>query len=102
MRGRTIRRLFHTAAAAAALWALSLAANAAEVGARPPVYAPPPIYVAPPFSWTGFYLGANIGRAWGRRDGTDTLFCLRLSNSVHTNGEFIGRGQLAHNYQFGT
>ena len=47
-----MRKLFHPAAVAAALLALSMAANAAEVGARPPVYAPPPIYVAPPFSWT--------------------------------------------------
>src|SRR5260370_41888256 len=100
MRGRTIRRLFHTAAAAAALWALSLAANAAEVGARPPGYAPPPIYVAPPFSWTGFYLGANIGGAWGRRNVTDSLFGLSLSNSVNNNGAFIGGGQLGYNYQF--
>ncbi len=61
-----MRKLFHTAAVAALL-AFSMAANAAEVGARPPVYAPPPIYVAPPFSWTGFYLGANIGGTWGRR-----------------------------------
>ena len=101
MRGRTIRRLFHTATAAAALLALSMAANAAEVGARPPVYAPPPIYVAPPFSWTGFYLGANIGGAWGRRNVTDSLFGLSLSNSVNNNGAFIGGGQLGFNYQFG-
>jgi len=93
--------LFHTAAAAAALLALSMAANAAEVGARPPVYAPPPIYVAPPFSWTGFYLGANIGGTWGRRNVTDSLFGLSLSNSVDNNGAFIGGGQLGFNYQFG-
>jgi opacity protein-like surface antigen len=94
-------KLFHTAAAAAALLALSMAANAAEVGARPPVYAPPPIYLAPPFSWTGFYLGANIGEAWGRRNVTDSLFGLSLSNSVNNNGAFIGGGQLGFNYQFG-
>ena len=96
-----MRKLFHTAAAAAALLALSMAANAAEVGARPPVYAPPPIYVAPPFSWTGFYLGANIGGTWGRRNVTDSLFGLSLSNSVNNNGAFIGGGQLGFNYQFG-
>jgi outer membrane immunogenic protein len=95
-----LRKLFHTAAVAALL-AFSIAANAAEVGARPPVYAPPPIYVAPPFSWTGFYLGANIGGAWGRRNVTDSLFGLNLSNSVNNNGAFIGGGQLGYNYQFG-
>src|SRR5215467_1274222 len=88
MRGRAMRKLFHTAVAVAALLALSMAANAAEVGARPPVYAPPPIYVAPPFSWTGFYLGANIGGAWSQRNLTD-------------KGAFIGGGQLGYNYQFG-
>ena len=73
----------------------------AEVGARPPVYAPPPIYVAPPFSWTGFYVGGNIGGAWGRRTVTDSLFGLSLNNSVNNNGAFIGGGQLGYNYQFG-
>ena len=100
MRGRTIRRLFHTAAAVAALLALSMAANAAEVGARPPVYAPPLVYVAPPFSWTGFYFGANIGGAWERRNLTDSLLGLSLSN-VNDKGAFIGGGQLGFNYQFG-
>src|SRR5262245_47529775 len=95
-----MRKLFHTAAAVAALLALSIAANAAEVGARPPVYAPPPIYVAPPFSWTGFYIGPNLGGAWSQRNLTDTLLGLSLSN-VNDKGAFIGGGQLGYNYQFG-
>jgi outer membrane immunogenic protein len=95
-----MRKLFHTAAAVAALLALSIAANAAEVGARPPVYAPPPIYVAPPFSWTGFYIGPNLGGAWSQRNLTDTLLGLNLSN-VNDKGAFIGGGQLGYNYQFG-
>jgi outer membrane immunogenic protein len=80
--------------------ALSVAVNAAEVGARPPVYAPPPVYVVPPFSWTGFYFGANIGGAWERRNLTDSLLGLSLSN-VNDKGAFIGGGQLGFNYQFG-
>ena len=95
-----MRKLFHTAAAVAALLALSIAANAAEVGARPPVYAPPPIYVAPPFSWTGFYIGPNLGGAWSQRNLTDTLLGLNLSN-VNDKGAFIGGAQLGYNYQFG-
>jgi hypothetical protein len=47
-----MRRLFQTTSAVAALLALSIVANAADVGARPPVYAPPPVYVAPLFSST--------------------------------------------------
>jgi len=55
-------RLSYTTATIAALLALSTAANAADVGVRPAPYAPPPpVYTPPPFSWTGFYLGANIG-----------------------------------------
>ena len=34
------------------------------------VKAPPP----PVFSWTGFYIGANIGDAWANNNWTDTLF----------------------------
>src|SRR6516165_6944257 len=95
-----MRKLFHTAAAVPALLALSMAANAAEVGARPPVYAPPPGYVAPPFTWTGFYVGGNLGGAWSQRNLTDTLLGLNLSN-LNDKGAFIGGGQLGFNYQFG-
>jgi hypothetical protein len=40
-------------------------ATAADLAARP--YAKAPVYNAPPISWTGFYIGANGGGAWGRR-----------------------------------
>jgi outer membrane immunogenic protein len=61
-----------------------------------PVYkAPPPVVV--PFSWTGFYLGANIGGAWGQRDVTDVTRVLAFTQS--SNGRFIGGGQVGFNYQ---
>ena len=48
---------------AAGLMAASMtAAMAADM--RMPVKAPP--IVDPPFSWTGFYLGGNVGYSWGR------------------------------------
>ena len=67
-----MRKLLHTTAAMMALLTTSIAANAADVYARPAPYAPPPpVYAPPPFSWTGFYLGGNIGGAWANRDVTD-------------------------------
>ena len=60
----------------------------------------PPSPLPPPFSWTGFYIGGNIGAAWAQRDVTDTLFGLDFSNGG-TKGRFIGGGQLGFNYQIG-
>ena len=42
------------------------AAHSADLAVKAP---PPPV-----FSWTGFYIGANIGGAWVNNNWTDTLF----------------------------
>lgn len=65
-------------------------ALAADLPSRKgPVVAP---YIAPPvFTWTGFYVGANAGYAFGNMGGN--LF-------GDTDG-FIGGGQVGYNYQFG-
>src|SRR5215472_7771921 len=77
----------------------SMAANAADVTARPAPYAPPsPVYAPPPFTWTGFYLGGNIGGAWRNDNFSDTLSGLNFSNG-NNNGVFIGGGQLGFNWQ---
>ena len=69
----------------------------AGLAADLPVKAPPMVPVAPPFSWTGFYLGGNIGAAWGQRNVTDTVFGLPFTQT--SNGRFIGGGQVGFNYQ---
>ena len=97
-----MRKLFHTTAALSALLTTSMAANAADVYARPAPYAPPPpVYAPPPFSWTGFYLGGNIGAAWAHRDVTDTFFLGDFGGGNNNNGVFIGGGQLGYNWQVG-
>jgi len=64
-----------------------------------PPYAPPPsVYVPPAFTWTGFYLGGNLGAAWALNTVTDTQLGLNLSNGSN-NGVFIGGGQLGFNWQ---
>jgi len=57
--------------------------------------APPP---PPPFSWTGFYVGANIGGAWARNGWSEPPF---LRDYYNTSGLFIGGGQMGGNYQIG-
>ena len=75
--------------------------NAADIRARPAPYAPPPpVYAPPSFSWTGFYLGGNIGGAWAHRDVTDTFFGTNVNNG-NNNGVFIGGGQVGYNWQLG-
>jgi outer membrane immunogenic protein len=46
----------------------ALTAGAPALAADMPVKAPP--MAAPAPSWTGFYLGANVGGVWTRNDGT--------------------------------
>jgi len=84
-----------------ALGALLMAAPvmAADMPVKAPI-APPVI----PYSWTGFYVGANVGYSWGRAS-TDfaatNLALLGLSGfsqSQHLNG-VIGGGQLGYNWQ---
>src|ERR1700757_4057322 len=53
--------------AAASAVALTGSAFAADLGAPPP----PPPYIPPPpvFTWTGIYVGVQIGGAWGSGSG---------------------------------
>lgn len=80
-----MRKLVGRTAALVGLLAMPAAARAADL----PVPAP--------FSWTGFYLGANVG--WAPDTWTGTL--LGPSFSATSNGRFIAGGQAGFNYQIG-
>ena len=43
----------------------SVAASAADLPMRTKA---PPLVVSPAYNWTGFYVGGNIGYAWGNAD----------------------------------
>ena len=64
------------------------------------VAAPPPIW-----TWTGFYVGANVGYSWGRSDSTQTLSDATsgtVLNSATSNFDLngiIGGGQFGYNWQ---
>ena len=103
------RRSFATATrvalAAISLAALAGSAFAADLSARAPApYQPPP---APPpvFSWTGCYVGANIGGGWASKSSNDVSgFVTGVPGadlSSHTASGVIGGGQVGCDYQSG-
>ena len=82
--------------ASAAMLLSPLAAHSADLAVKA---APPPLM--PVFSWTGFYIGANVGGAWANNNWNDTLFRTNFNNG-NNNGTFIGGGQVGANYQIGS
>ena len=74
--------------------AFALVAGAAQAADLPRRAAPPaPIYVAPIFTWTGFYVGAQIGGGWGRSE--------IGAISYNANG-VVGGLHAGYNMQFGS
>ena len=67
-KGRSLMKKFVLAAAALILG--TAGASAADLAARP--YTKAPMAVAAVYSWTGFYIGADVGYGWGRSTGTLT------------------------------
>jgi outer membrane immunogenic protein len=77
------------------LSAIALIVPAAASAADMPVKARP-MTAAPAFSWTGIYVGANAGYAWGDTTGT---FFTGAPGNYNINGPLAG-GQIGGNYQF--
>ncbi len=81
------------AMATAVLMAASASALAADLPSRRP---PPPVFVPPPlFTWTGIYIGGDIGYTWGTDNHNvgGVLF-----NRASPNG-LIGGAHVGYNYQ---
>jgi outer membrane immunogenic protein len=78
---------------AIAMLVLGRSGQAADLPVKAPVLPPPP----PPFSWTGFYLGGNLGAAWAHQRVNDTFTGLDFSRS--SDAVFIGGGQIGYNWQ---
>ncbi len=73
---------------------IPVAAEAADLRLKAPPAPPPP----PPFSWTGFYIGGELGGAWTNGTVTDSIFGLSVSTD---HSGFIGGGVVGFNYQTG-
>jgi outer membrane immunogenic protein len=90
-------------ASAAMLALFGGTATAADLAVKAPVYrAPPPVYV---YSWTGCYVGGNVGGVWIKKDETlTTPFGTATAGTAfgsHNADSFIGGVQAGCNYQVG-
>jgi outer membrane immunogenic protein len=101
---------------AASVLALSAtSAWAADMAPRP--YTKAPVMVDPVYSWTGWYIGGNVGYGFGR-SGADTVLdptsswaiespafrneLIGLSNQRYSPQGVVGGGQVGYNYQVGS
>lgn len=66
-------------------------ASAADLPRKAPAYVPAP----PPMTWTGCYIGGNVGAAWGRFE-LETPF----GEDSRSRAGFAGGGQIGCDYQF--
>jgi outer membrane immunogenic protein len=71
-------------------------ASAADMAVRPAMAPPPPVY-----TWTGLFLGVNIGYSWGQAKYDATFSGVGTVSSSQDIDGVIGGGQTGYNYQFG-
>jgi outer membrane immunogenic protein len=88
-------------AATIGLALIAAPAMAADLAVKAPMYkAPPPVYV---FSWTGCYVGGNVGGVWVHKDWIDHQVGTAnfgLSDGTHDPNSWIGGVQAGCDYQF--
>jgi outer membrane immunogenic protein len=74
--------------------------TAADVATAADMSVPPmpAAFVPPPFSWTGFYIGANLGGGWASGTLSDNFTGASLGTS---STGVVGGSQLGYNYQIG-
>jgi len=99
--GATMKRVFSAACALFILAGVNAAA-AADLPVKAPIVKAP---IVPLWTWTGFYVGGNVGYSWGSSD-VDLRYTDTLGNvfggsqgTVHPNG-VIGGVQAGYNWQF--
>jgi outer membrane immunogenic protein len=89
---------------------MTVPAMAADMPLKAPIYAPPIVYI-----WTGCYIGANAGYAWGHSDvnyaqtgaystypPAYVAFADSLGSPKIAMSGFTGGGQIGCNYQAGS
>jgi outer membrane immunogenic protein len=99
-RGSTMHTLLRTTALTSLLLGTAFAANAADLPPAPRAPVPYMPVAVPVFSWTGFYIGGNIGGGWSRGNVVDSRFGVNFDNG--NQASFLGGGQVGGNYQIGS
>jgi outer membrane immunogenic protein len=95
-----IRSTFLAAASSFVLGSVAIAADLPATKG-PPIYTPPP----PVFSWTGFYIGGQVGYEWGStsEDPVYNGVLIPLAGPVapfsHSSGGVTGGGHIGYNFQ---
>lgn len=101
-----------------AVAALATCSTGAAMAADLPMRSPPPapFYPAPIFTWTGFYIGANVGASFDNQGGRTTAQGFTPANGFFSGGPtgsfgsfkaggegtgFVGGGQAGYNIQNG-
>jgi len=77
---------------AVAILGITGAALAADMPVKAPPPPPPPV-----FSWTGFYLGGNIGAAFAHNNWSDVTRGVAFGGN--NGGHFLAGGQIGYNWQ---
>lgn len=86
--------------AGAALAALAAPASAADLAARPAFKAPVAVPIV--YNWSGFYIGAHVGGAWGDKDWTEIPAAgAPIARGSHDISGFLAGGQAGVNFQSG-
>lgn len=95
-----MQKLFRAAAITTLFVGMSVTAKAADLPVAPAPAYKAPVVVAPTFSWTGFYLGGNVGAGWQNGTLADSFGLFNFN--TNNNATFVGGGQVGANYQFGS
>ncbi|MFZ1003715.1 MAG: hypothetical protein WAN68_17155, partial [Pseudolabrys sp.] len=93
MKGIEMRKHTLSVLAAAAVGLTASMASAADLPRKAPAYVPPP---APPLlTWTGCYIGGNVGGVFTRQEAD-----FNFGSISHDNSGFTGGGQIGCDYQW--
>jgi len=99
-------RVTKSALVASVACAIAAPAIAADLSGQPYYYKAPAPIGAAVFSWTGFYVGGNVGAKWGRFDETVTAAPAFPAGTVafptaESDTSAVGGGQIGYMWQAG-